>query len=235
MTLDYFYCPPESIKDSFLVIEGDEFTHLTHVMRKREGEFIRVVDGKGMAYDAQISSIKKKEATCTVTATYPQFNESPKKIVLCVGLLKNPSRFDFLIEKATELGVYEIIPLISSRTIPSHSKVERWQKLALAAMKQSCRSYLPIVREASKLEKVIQEFNLFEEKLIFHEKAEKQLSLGQKNIERTIILIGPEGGFSEEEVEFCIQNGYSSYLLGERRLRTETAAIAAVSLVMLGG
>ncbi len=234
MTVDYFYCPHQSIHGDSLSIDGDEFVHLTHVMRKREGEKIRIVDGMGTAYDVHITSIMKKQATCVITATYPQHNESSNKVVLCVGLLKNPSRFDFLVEKVTELGVTEIIPLITSRTIPSHSKVERWQKLALAAMKQSCRSYLPIVREATKIENVVKEYENLEGKIIFHEKAEHLYTSEEKKSASKIVLIGPEGGFSEGEVEYCSQCGYAKYSLGARRLRTETAAIVAVSLMMLG-
>jgi 16S rRNA (uracil1498-N3)-methyltransferase len=154
-----------------------------------------------------------------------------------VGILKNPSKFDFLVEKATELGVHAVIPLRTERTIPRTAKSERWRKLALAAMKQCGRSFRPEVRELTTLAALIGESGHYDVKLVAHERAGGEgpgmprpgdLTAPPKSV---LILIGPEGGFSDEEVSLCRGSGFTTVWLGERRLRTETAAIASLALL----
>src|SRR5207237_291502 len=155
-------------KDS-LLLDGEEFSHLVHVMRKKEGDEIRVVDGMGTAYDVQLGAVTKHMVRCGILETHSHHHEPSRLVTLGVGVLKNPSKFDFLVEKSTELGVHEIIPLQTERTIPHHAKVERWQKLALAAMKQCGRSYLPIVRTLTTLDELITQRDRFALRLIAHE------------------------------------------------------------------
>ncbi|MBI3194235.1 MAG: 16S rRNA (uracil(1498)-N(3))-methyltransferase [Ignavibacteriae bacterium] len=233
MSLDYFYSPKKNISGDVVHIEGDEFLHLTHVMRKQEGDILRVVDGEGTAYEVELTNLTKKVAEGKILETFYHHNESECSVTLAVGILKNPSRFDFLIEKVTELGVKNIIPLQTERTIPSHAKVERWQKLALSAMKQSCRSYLPIVHELTTLELLAGSEVNYEQKILCHEKSgENCIDVEHRGRQKKsiLILIGPEGGFSEAEVTKLSERRFSVVSLGERRLRTETAAIVAVSL-----
>jgi 16S rRNA (uracil1498-N3)-methyltransferase len=228
--MDYFYSRPERIRGSSVTIEGEEFAHLVHVMRKHEGDEIRVVDGRGNAYDVTLGPLKKKAAAGTITAVYPHHNEPSLGVALAVAVLKNPSKFDFLVEKVTELGVTEIIPLRTERTIPFHAKADRWRKLAVAAMKQSCRSFLPEVRDLTTLEDLIGRVEQFDLKLLAHERAAEALPLPEvRRVRSAIILVGPEGGFSEEEVARCTAAGFLLFSLGERRLRTETAAIVAAA------
>jgi len=234
--MDYFYCPPEKIVHGTVNIEGEEFAHLTHVMRKKVGDEIRVVDGKGTAFDVRLESINMKIAAGTILATHSNHNEPHVSLTIGVGILKNPSKFDFLVEKITELGVKEIIPLRTERTIPSHAKIDRWQKLALAAMKQSGRSFLPCVREMIFLDELINEANPYNLKLIAHEKVEDSSKLKDLISSKTasaIALIGPEGGFTDDEVEACIHSGFKPICFGSRRLRTETAAIVAASMILI--
>jgi 16S rRNA (uracil1498-N3)-methyltransferase len=233
--MDYFFCPPKNISNDSLLIDGEEFSHLIHVMRKKVGDEIRVVDGLGTAYDIRLEEIKKKMASGVILSTSHNHNEPSTFVTIAVGILKNPSKFDFLVEKVTELGVKEIIPLLTERTIPSQAKNNRWQKLALAAMKQSGRSYLPHVRELTTLEWLLDEKIAADIKLIAHEKAEEPQTFEQfyeKRSKSALILVGPEGGFSDIEVEQCLAAGFSPISLGERRLRTETAAIVSVALMI---
>jgi len=124
--MDYFYTT--HIHGSTFTIDGEEAAHLVHVMRKKVGDEIRIVDGRGTAYDARIDLLSKKSAEGTVFAVYAHHNEPQRHVTMAVGILKNPSKFDFLVEKVAELGVNEIIPLATARTIPSHAKSDRWQK-----------------------------------------------------------------------------------------------------------
>ncbi|MBI4548590.1 MAG: 16S rRNA (uracil(1498)-N(3))-methyltransferase [Ignavibacteriae bacterium] len=234
--MDYFYCPSDHITKDTLIIDGEEFAHLTHVMRKKVGDVFFVVDGNGRAYEVRFDEIKKKTARCSILQQHSDYHEPTKDVTLGVGVLKNPSRFDFLVEKVTELGVKEIIPLHTKRTIPSHGKVDRWQKLALAAMKQSGRSYLPRVKPLMTLAEVFTHCRESNLKLIAHEKTNTPTRL-QKIItasaQSVTILIGPEGGFSDHEVERAIAAGYTPVALGKGRLRTETAAIVLTAFMLI--
>jgi 16S rRNA (uracil1498-N3)-methyltransferase len=148
-------------------------------------------------------------------------------------MLKNPSRFDYLVEKATEIGVVRIVPLVTERTIPRHAKTERWQKLCVAAMKQSGRSVLPEVRQPQPLREFISSCGGDALKLIPHEQAE--ISLSHSRIPGdgpAVVCIGPEGGFSDEEIAIAQEAGFQPVSLGTRRLRTETAAIVACAIVL---
>lgn len=231
--MDYFYCPPEKISDGSVIIDGDEFNHLIHVMRKREGDRIRVVDGAGTAYDVHLVEVARRYAKGSVSATHRNHNEPPFNLTIAVGILKNPSRFDFLVEKVTELGARTIIPLLTKRTIPSHAKVDRWRKLALAAMKQCNRSVLPSVRDVLPLGELPDDPDAV--KLIAHESADPGATLPSMirgKPSAVTIVIGPEGGFDDEEIAHLSALGYRPFSLGERRLRTETAAVVAAAMAV---
>jgi 16S rRNA (uracil1498-N3)-methyltransferase len=235
--LDYFYTQPQNIKTDSLIIDGDEFNHLDHVMRKKAGDRIMVVNGFGTAYEVEILEFEKKSIIGKILNTFKNHNESKIKVTIVVGILKNPAKFDFLVEKVTELGVHEIIPLITERTIPQHAKTDRWQKLALAAMKQSGRSYLPKVQELTSLPDCLTQSEKFDLKVVFHKEAENERNIGEllndTKFKSAIILIGPEGGFSDTEIDQTTLSGFKAISLGDRRLRTETAAIATSSLLLM--
>jgi 16S rRNA (uracil1498-N3)-methyltransferase len=236
--MNYFYTPPALVKSRGLSIRGEELHHLSKVLRKRIGETIIVVDGKEHAYKAAIDSISKSSAECKILETFRHFNEPDIELKLAVALLKNPSRLDFLVEKCTELGVREFIPMKTDRTIVSKVHVERLQKIALAAMTQCGRSYLPPIHPLMKFSEALTYLKECEGKFIMHEKAglrndpreENEIGRPEKSVG---ILIGPEGGFTEEEIQAAQTAGFVSLPLGPRRLRSETAAIASVSAIML--
>ncbi len=237
MSVDYFHCPPEGWAGDTISIAGEEFSHLVHVMRKKEGDAIVVVDGRGNACGAVISRIGRHEATCAIESRRVHNREPEIRVTLAAGVLKNPSRFDFLVEKATELGVSEIIPLQSARTIPSHARSGRWRKLALAAMKQSGRSWLPEVRELTGFSGVLEEFRGRANLVVAHEDPAAGSPFGgiRKPADGkpgALLLVGPEGGFTDDEIGACLREGFGTLYLGERRLRTETAAVVALSRLM---
>lgn len=234
--MDYFYTPPHNISSDSLVIDGDEFVHLTHVMRKHVGDALRVVDGCGNAFDVVIREIHRRTAICVIRERHHLLNEPQRYLTLAVALLKNSAKFDFLVEKCTELGVSAIVPLLTERTLPRHGRTERWQTLALAAMKQSMRCVLPKIHEVRSLKAFLTSVASDSLKLLPHEKVASPTLfdiLQQFNGESVCVCIGPEGGFSDEEVELARTAGFQAVSLGRRRLRTETAAIAATTLTML--
>jgi 16S rRNA (uracil1498-N3)-methyltransferase len=235
--MDYFYTPPHLITAGELTIGGDEFVHLTHVMRKNPGDAIRVVNGTGTAYDATIGEIIKRTARCEITATHPRLNEPAIEVTLGVAILKNASKFDFLVEKVTELGVTTIVPLLSERTIPRHAKIDRWQKLALAAMKQSCRCVLPTVWTLRSFSDFITSAGPVDRRLILHEKSSQPIvtALGSGLTSPVMLCVGPEGGFSDGEVGTAEAQGFLPVSLGPTRLRTETAAIVGAATLIIHG
>ncbi|MDL1891675.1 16S rRNA (uracil(1498)-N(3))-methyltransferase [Sphingobacteriales bacterium CHB3] len=228
--MEYFYTPPANISSDLLTIDGEEFSHLTQVMRKKAGDEITVVDGNGNAYHSTITEVSKRSAQCAIRQHMYRLHESTVDVTLAVGILKNPSRFDFLVEKATELGVNRIVPLLTGRTIPRHAKTDRWQKIGIAAMKQSGRCVLPAIDR-------LVEFADFvggqtaTTKLIAHERADTS-SHDEILPASVVICIGPEGGFTDEEISTALRNDFRLLHLGTRRLRTETAAIVAVSRIV---
>jgi len=235
--MDYFYTTPDLISTAELLIAGDEFSHLTHVMRKKVGDSLRVVDGRGGTYDVVISDIATRTARCTIRQTHARLHEPLVNVTLAVALLKNASRFDVLVEKTTEIGVASIIPLLTERTIGQHAKVDRWQKLALAAMKQCGRSVLPTIHSPQQFRELVTAPPEGDLRLLPDEHHHEPLLadvLRRNGGSSAVICIGPEGGFTDEEITLANASGFTVVSLGPRRLRTETAAIIAVGLVLLG-
>jgi 16S rRNA (uracil1498-N3)-methyltransferase len=235
---EYFYASPLAITGETVVIQGDEFVHLSHVMRKTRGERIMVVDGAGKAYEVSIREMAGRRAVCSVLSVHAHLHERVRAVHLGAAVLKNTASYDFLVEKCTEVGVSSITPLLTTRTIPRHSRSERWQKLALAAMKQSGRCVLPHVGGLTSLEEFLERADPDALKIIAHEKTETGDLQGFVASAGTgspvMICVGPEGGFTDDEAEAAIRRGFHPVTLGPARLRTETAAIIATATVTGG-
>lgn len=231
---EYFYAPTRNIVPPLLTIDGEEFIHLTHVMRKTVTDTLVVVDGCGTMYEAVIEQVDKRSALCRITSQTAGTHESDRNVTLAVGILKHGANFDFLVEKATELGVTAIVPLLTERTIPRSARTDRWKKLALAAMKQSQRCVLPEVRALTSFDEFVRSLPADALKILPHEKADgPKLRDAIAGPPRTIVIaIGPEGGFTDDEVRSASSAGFTVVSLGPRRLRTETAAIAAVATLL---
>jgi len=232
--MEHYYTPKENISGSNLLIKGNEAKHLAKVLRKEKGNEIHVTDGMGNLYSCSIESIKNNEILCSIKEKQKDLNEPSIKLTAYISLLKNPSRFEFAIEKLTELGVYEIQPIITEHVISKEKdKSSRWQSIALSAMKQSQRCYLPIVKSPVTFEEAVKSCNS-ELKLIAHEKAiltSRPPLLKERG--SVALAIGPEGGFTDEEILLAEENKLKVISLGKRKYRSETAAIAAASLILL--
>jgi 16S rRNA (uracil1498-N3)-methyltransferase len=226
----FYYASPTSFSASAVTLDGEEFLHLTRVMRARPGDAIIVTDGIGHAYQATVSAVSSRSATCTTHGI--AFEEPPvlPQITVAVGMLKNPARYDFMIEKLCELGVHAVIPLVTSRTITRHDKSTRWERIAVAAMKQSERARLTRIMAAMTFSAVLAHASSATLALIPHEKAATPLihdALRTPDQRSILLCIGPEGGFSDEEIASAVAAGVLPVSLGPHRLRTETAAIMA--------
>ena len=230
MALPYFY--QAQIPNGSLSLQLSEETskHCIQVLRMQSGELLQLTDGKGNLFTASITSADKKAAVVQIVKT--SFTPpSERKISIAISLLKNSSRFEWFLEKATELGVTEIVPILCRRTEKQHTRLQRLQTILISAMLQSQQTWLPILHAVSDFTKVVESSN-YQQKLIAHCEPSEKILLATLPIANTVqLLIGPEGDFTNEEISMALQNEYSPVSLGNTRLRTETAGIAAAVLL----
>jgi 16S rRNA (uracil1498-N3)-methyltransferase len=236
--MDYFYVKMEDVTNHGLILRGDESKHLVRVLRKTIGDRIFVTDGNGMMYEAVIADIGSMETRCSISAMHRKYNEPSIDITLAVSLLKNPARFDTLVEKTTELGVHTILPISCERTISHNEKHDRLEKIALSAMKQCGRCWLPRIQPQQEFKLLVDNSLHYQVKFILHEKIDSSQTIiseikSHEDVHSLLLVVGPEGGFTEGEITQASQAGFKSVSLGARRLRTETAAIVAVSQALM--
>ncbi|MBF0327605.1 MAG: 16S rRNA (uracil(1498)-N(3))-methyltransferase [Nitrospirae bacterium] len=227
------YVPLDKISlNSAITLDQEKSHYLTSVMRCAVGDYLTVINGKGKAYDAEITSILKKDVSILIKSELPNDSESAISIVLCQAILKG-SKMDMVIQKAVELGVKKIIPLISERCLVKDTrKTPRWNKIAEEAAEQCGRAYIPEVSEP----KLLSDFLNESEKLtglIFWEQggAPIQKNLSGFSANELYIVIGPEGGFSVYEVLEAEKHGLIRTTLGKRILKADTAAIASLAII----
>ena len=225
----FFYS--NHIVDNTLIIENDEHKHLSRVMRKRPGDTIWISDGKGTSYQTKILEIDPENTTCKIVEKYSQFGEPENRVSLAVGLIK-PAHWEILLEKAVELGVYDIYPLITRYTVVKGLKRDRGERIILSALKQSGRSHLPILHDPAPFSEFIQQKRDEITYICDNQDDYPQLASGSAS-ENYLVLIGPEGGFHPDEVTLAIQHSAQPVLLTNRRLRTETACLAALNRLIV--
>src|SRR6185437_6660394 len=226
MAFPYFF--EENLTDSDEFILNEETSrHICQVLRMKEDEKINITNGKGYTVLAEIVLADKKKTKVKSIQKYLSVKPTPQTAI-AISLIKNNNRFEWFAEKATEIGISKIIPIICQRTEKTHFKSERVKSILISAMLQSQQSWLPELREQIKISEVIKEEN-FGQKFIAHclDGEKKMLQNVVKSNTSKIILIGPEGDFTEDEIKDAIQHNYLPVSLGNTRLRTETAGIAA--------
>jgi len=214
-------------------VTGEEHQHLSRVLRLHEGDSVLLNDGSGSVYEAVIERLERDAACCRVIQINTRFNEPALPVVLLQAIMKNPGKMDWIVEKGTELGMTELIPILTQRSVRVSVKTSRLRNLAAAAVKQCLRAVVPVIREAVSLSEAVEVLGQHR-LLLFHEAASLQ-SMPETLVldDRPLALfIGPEGGFSDEEVEMLRGLGADVLSLGSRRLRGETAAIAALTRVL---
>jgi len=233
-----FYAPPTAIREgAYVVLPEQEAAHAVRVLRKRPGDEIVVVDGEGGWYRVRLDQIDRSQAAGEILETRREVGEPGYDLSIGLALLNNRNRFETFLEKAVELGVREVLPLMTHRTARAPFKRERGRKILLAAMKQCGRSRLVRLAEPQPLANVLHDTSA-DLAFIGHERTAPEHNLavalaGQPSFHTIRILIGPEGGFTEDELAEAGQAGYAPVSLGPRRLRAETAALVAASTVMI--
>jgi 16S rRNA (uracil1498-N3)-methyltransferase len=228
MSLPFFFV--EEFNDDVMVLNEETSKHMINVLRMQKGEDILLTNGKGKKSRASIVDDNRKRCTVQISFTDTE-KENTRKVAIGISLIKNASRFEWFLEKATEIGVSEIIPLICDRTEKEKFRHDRMQHILVSAMLQSKQCWLPVLHQATPFEKVLQ--LSFGKRFIAHcEETNKESFSSQSLIHSTsqLVLIGPEGDFTPKEIELASRNNFVPISLGNTRLRTETAGIVAATL-----
>tara|TARA_B100001250_G_scaffold65182_1_gene51666 strand:- start:1593 stop:2282 length:690 start_codon:yes stop_codon:yes gene_type:complete len=226
MQLFYLENPQDEIK-----LGADESKHITKVLRKKAGSILHFTNGRGRYYRAEITLADK--TGCKLKIVRDEFKEKQHKYHLHIAIAptKNINRFEWFLEKATEIGIDEITPIICDRSERRTIKTERSKRVLLSAMKQSVKYYLPKINEAIPLSSLLNS-NSNESKYIAHCIEGGKVQLKEiKTPKRILILIGPEGDFTQKEINLALKNGFKAISLGTSRLRTETAGVIATHTI----
>lgn len=232
--MNLFYT--DHIDESIASFEEEEARHMTQALRLRAGDLIHFVDGLGGYYKGQVVETGKKYCTAKILAEIQEYGKRPYRIHLAIAPTKNSNRIEWLLEKATEIGIDKISLLQTRYSERKKVRIDRLQKILRSAMKQSLKAYLPEIVD-------LQPLSLFlkngvgeeEQKFIAYIDPDVKTTLKENYIPNSdvCLIVGPEGGFTSEEVELTIQNGFKAVSLGNSRLRTETAGLVACHSIHL--
>lgn len=240
--MHHFFVTPEQVRENSIYIEGSDVNHIKNVLRMKIGEELGISDGNNKKYLCEIESMTSEEVCVAIKEEQRGNTELPSKIYLFQGLPKS-DKMELIVQKAVELGAYEIIPVVTKRAVvkldakKASKKVERWNSIAESGAKQSGRNVIPKVTDVMTWKEAMEYAKALDVVLIPYELAEgmqetrdiiAQIQPGQS----IGIFIGPEGGFETAEVENAMEHGAKPITLGKRILRTETAGLTTLSILM---
>jgi 16S rRNA (uracil1498-N3)-methyltransferase len=233
-----FIIPKIDIVPSKAKIKGQDAKHISKVLRLNKGDRIEITNGAGKDFTAIITFISTGNIELDIIDEYDSLTESPIDITLCSGMLKD-KKMDLVIKHLTQLGIQSWIPFFCERSIPTpdikrmEKRIKRWEIIARESLKQCRRSRLPRISEPLSFKELLTQSTSCDLKIAFWEKASQRLDTLKKDPSnlKIIILIGPEGGFSETEMKMSKEKGFLSYSLGPRILRAETASISSCTLL----
>lgn len=239
----HFFIQAKQVTDKKVYLQGKDVNHIKNVLRMKIGEKISLSDEDGVGYTCSIFDYKNDEIELDILEIEEVSHELPAKITLFQGLPKG-DKFETIIQKAVELGIYEIVPVMTNRCVvklddkKKANKLKRWNAIAESAAKQSKRTYIPKIMDVVDFKTAIKMSEKYDLHCIPYEQAEgmsatKQFLDNLKKDMNVAFYIGPEGGFEAYEVDFAIENGVKPVSLGKRVLRTETAGMALMSMIML--
>lgn len=225
----------QKIENGFALLDEEESRHLLTVLRRKAGDRLRITDGLGFFYEAELTETGKRHALARILTQTPAPPERPARLHLAIAPVKQTERFEWFLEKATEIGVDEITPLLCRRSERDKIRTDRLEKILVSAMKQSLRARLPRLNELTPFKQFVASAEEGLKCIAWC--ADEPLPHLRTLIapaQNTVIAIGPEGDFSPDEVALALKHGFAGVSLGEARLRTETAGLLAVSVANLG-
>jgi 16S rRNA (uracil1498-N3)-methyltransferase len=217
--------------DSKLIIEREESRHIVKVLRKKVGDTIYITNGKGILFTSKIDVINKNSTELKII-NIKQESKSKFQVNIAVAPTKNNDRIEWFVEKSTEIGINSISTVLCEKSERKKIKTQRLEKITISAMKQSLQLHKPTINELVSFEEFTRSCKS-DNKFIAHCKESEKLFLNNCKLKAktTTVLIGPEGGFSKNEIGLAEKHGFISVSLGNNRLRTETAAIAATQIL----
>lgn len=240
--MHHFFVTPDQVQENQIYIVGSDVNHMKNVLRMKVGEKFQVSDGNDKKYVCRIEQMNEEEVQGGILEEMQADTELPSKIYLFQGLPKN-DKMELIVQKAVELGVWEVIPVSTKRAVvkldvkKALKKVERWNAISESGAKQSGRTIIPKVTSVMTYREALSYAEQLDVVMIPYELAEgmeetKQFIDAIQPGQSVGVFIGPEGGFEREEVEFAIQKGARPITLGKRILRTETAGLAVLAVLM---
>jgi 16S rRNA (uracil1498-N3)-methyltransferase len=230
--MQLFYAP--DLTGEYYTLEEQESKHVIKVLRMRTGDTIILTDGKGRLCTAELSSVDPKSCEVRIVDVKEEYGKRNYYLHIGIAPTKNINRFEWFLEKATEIGIDRIIPIICQRSERKVIKKERLDKVITSAMKQSLKAYHPLLEESRSFRDLIEQEFIGQKFIAYVEEGEHASLMSQyRPGEDVLILIGPEGDFSPEEVAKAIENGFEVVSLGRSRLRTETAGVVAVHTIAI--
>lgn len=241
--MHHFFVTPRQILEREILVEGTDVNHITNVLRMEKGEEVHVSDGQGgRVYRCEIAAFEEETVRLNILEVLKDDMELPSRIYLFQGLPK-ADKMELIIQKAVELGVYEIIPVATRRAVvklddkKAAAKVKRWQAISESAAKQSKRMIIPEVKLPMDFKKALAYAKEMDVRLIPYEMAEgmegtRKLIQEIRPGQSVAVFIGPEGGFEESEIQLAEEAGVLPITLGKRILRTETAGMTVLSILM---
>lgn len=245
MTLPFFYIADYDVNQKEITLDEDTSRHVIQVLRMKEGEKLNLTDGKGNLFTAEIFDEHKKH--CHVQIIDSRLSKrglgdppnNSRRITVAISLLKNSSRFEWFLEKATEIGINEIVPLICERTEKQKFREDRMKNILVSAMLQSQQCWLPVLHKAIDYELIFRQEEIIHasQKFIAHciqDQKRNLADLVNESLPSQIILVGPEGDFTAKEVQLAIHNHFDAVSLGDTRLRAETAGVVAATILKIG-
>lgn len=240
--MHHFFVSPEQVGEKSITITGSDVNHIKHVLRMASGEQITVSSGENKEYRCEIRSLSEEQVEAQIMWVQETGAELPSRLYLFQGLPKS-DKMELIIQKAVELGVYEIVPTATRRAVvkldkkKEESKRKRWQGIAESAAKQSKRNLIPQVTQVMSFREAVEYAAGLDVKLVPYELAEgmdaaRQVIGSIKPGQSVAVFIGPEGGFAPEEIDYAVEHGFRPITLGRRILRTETAGMTVLSILM---
>ncbi|MDD3875701.1 MAG: RsmE family RNA methyltransferase [Bacteroidales bacterium] len=229
-----FYQNPIPEENNIISLNEDESRHCLKTLRMSVNDTINLTDGEGSLFTCRIIEVNKTICLLEITDKKQNFNARSFRIHIAAAITKNLSRMEFFIEKAVELGIYSFTPLICQHSERTNFKPDRFLKIAVSAMKQSYNTHLPQINNLQKMTSFLNDISSFKNTqkfLAFQDDKSIHLSKRCTEGKDAIVLIGPEGDFSKDEIEIAIKNDFEIVNLGMNRLRTETAALYACAII----
>jgi 16S rRNA (uracil1498-N3)-methyltransferase len=228
--MQLFYTP--GISSNLYSLNEEESRHCLKVLRLQKGDIVHLTNGTGTLYKAKIIHIDKNNCEVEIVETIEEYGKKNYYLHIAIAPTKNTDRFEWFLEKATEIGIDEITPLICERSVKEKLRIERLNKVITSAVKQSLKAYHPSLNEASQFKDFLKK-KFDGDKMIAYCNDEKVKCLSQvyKSTQNALVLIGPEGDFTNSEIELALKNNFTPVSLGKSRLRTETAGLYACTVI----